>query len=315
VSHLHDCLIIGGGAAGLNGALVLGRARRDVLVLDAGRQSNRPAHAVGGLLAQEGTAPDALYAAGHTQLERYPSVTVEHGEAVAVDPRDDGTFLARLAGGGAVLARRVLLATGMDYAAPELPGVAERWGGAVFHCPFCHGWEVRDGALAVLGDGDVGVLKALLLRCWSDDVVLLGDGFDAAGRAKLDTAGIRVDERPVVAIRGAGATVVFADGEELARDGVLVAAPLRQRSPLAADLGVELDPAGTIVVDELGRTSVPGVFAAGDVAGTIQMVSAALGAGAAAGAYVHQSLLAEQYELPFPLATTRPAAAPAAGAR
>jgi thioredoxin reductase len=307
--------VVGGGAAGLNGALVLGRARRDVLLVDAGRQSNRAADGVGGLLAQEGTAPDALYAAGHAQLAGYPSVTATRDEVLAVTPLDDGTFRARLAGGGDVRARRVLLAAGMDYVPPDLPGVAERWGGAVFHCPFCHGWEVRDGALAVLGDGEKGVYVALLLRGWSDDVVLLGSGFDADGRAKLDAAGVRVDERPVVAVRDTGATVVFADGEELPRDGLLVGAPMRQRSPLAEDLGVELNPSGTIAVDDFARTSVPGVFAAGDVAGTIQMVSAALGDGARAGAFIRHSLLAEEHDLEFPPGATAPSAAPAAGAR
>src|SRR5919109_4786601 len=153
----------------------------------------------------------------------------------------------------------------MDYVPPELPGVAERWGDAVFHCPFCHGWEVRDGALAVLGEGDTGVGKALLLRGWSDDVVILGRDIDSAGRAKLDAAGVPVDERPVVAVRDK-ATVVFADGSELPRDGLLVPAPMRQRSGLAEALGLDLAPAGTIVVDELGRTSAPRVFAAGDLA-------------------------------------------------
>jgi thioredoxin reductase len=314
VSHLRDCLVLGGGVAGLNGALVLGRARRDVLLLDAGRQSNRPAHAVGGLLAQEGTAPDALYAAAHVQLARYPSVTIERGEAVAVEPLDDGAFRARLGAAGDVHARSVLLATGMDYGPPDLPGVAERWGDAVFHCPFCHGWEVRDGALAVLGDGEMNIVRALLLRGWSDDVVLFGSGFDDAGRAKLAAAGVRIDERPVVAVRGAAATVVFAGGEELPRDGLLVAAPLSQRSGLAAELGLELSPAGTVVVDEYARTSVPGVFAAGDVAGTTPMVAAALGAGAAAGAFVHQSLLAREHDLAFPFVKP-PSAATAAGAR
>jgi thioredoxin reductase len=315
VSHLHDCLIVGGGAAGLNGALVLGRARQDVVLVDAGRQSNRVAHAVGGLLSQEGTAPDALYAAAHAQLAGYPSVTVQRDEVLAVTALDDGTFRAQLAGAGDVAARRVLLAAGMEYVPPDLPGVAERWGEAVFHCPFCHGWEVRDGALAVLGDGEKGVYLALLLRGWSDDVVLLGSGFDPTGREKLDAAGVRIDERPVVAVRGAGATVVFADGEELPRDGLLVGAPLRQRSSLAADLGVELNPTGTIAVDEFARASVPGVFAAGDVAGTIQMVPAALGAGARAGAFIRHSLLAEDHDLPFPPGATAQSAAPAAGAR
>src|SRR5262245_44154346 len=138
----YDCLIVGGGAAGLSAALVLGRARRDVLLADAGEQSNRAADAVGGLLAEEGTAPGALYGAGRRQLAAYPSVTLHDDEVRASERREDGSFHARLAVGDDVVARRVLLAMGMAYEPPNLPGVAERWGGAVFHCPFCHGWEV-----------------------------------------------------------------------------------------------------------------------------------------------------------------------------
>ena len=179
----------------------------------------------------------------------------------------------------------VLIAAGMDYAVPELPGVAERWGDAVFHCPFCHGWEVRDGRLALLADGDHAVIAGLLLRGWSDDVTLLGR-VDDAGRAKLEAAGVHIDERPVAAVTGDRATVVFEDGGELELDGLMVHAPLRQRSTLAAGLGLELDGAGAITVDRFFRTSLPGVFAAGDVAGTVAQVSAAIGAGAtAAGAH------------------------------
>jgi thioredoxin reductase len=296
---VQDCIVVGGGAAGLSAALVLGRARCDVLVVDAGQQSNRPAPAVGGLLAQDGTSPDALYATGHEQLTAHPTVTLRDGEVVAIERRDNGAFAARLADGEEAVGRRILLTTGMEYAPPDLPGVSERWGEAVFHCPFCHGWEVRDGALAVLGDGDAGVYKALLLSGWSDDVVLLGGELDEAARAKLDAAGVPVDERPVVAVRDK-ATVVFDDGSELPRDGLLVAAPMRQRSDLAAALGLGLEEKGTIAVDDIGRTSVAGVFAAGDVAGTVPMVAAAIGAGARAGAYIRHSLVAEEHDLPFP---------------
>jgi thioredoxin reductase len=312
VSHLHHCLVVGGGAAGLSGALVLGRARQDVVVVDAGRQSNRAAHAVGGLLAQEGTSPDALYATAHEQLRQYPSVSIRRDEVVAVAADDDG-FTARLAGGDELRARRILFTAGMEDVPPDLPGVAERWGGTVFHCPSCHGWEVRDGALAMLGEGDKAVHMSLLLRGWSDDVVLLGR-VDADGRAKLEAAGVRIDERPVAAITGAGATIVFADGDELPRDGLLVGAPLRQRSSLAEDLGLELNEAGAVVVDAFGRTSVPGVFAAGDVAGTLAQVSAAIGDGGKAGAMIRQSLLAEEHDLPLPFGAT-PASASAAAAR
>ena len=308
MSHLHDCLIVGAGAAGLSGALVLGRARHDVLVVDAGRQSNRPAHAIGGLLAQDGTAPIELYAAGREQLAGYPSVTLREGEVAAIDATGDGTFRALLDGGGEIAARRVLLATGMQYTPPDLPGVAERWGNTVFHCPFCHGWEVRDGALAVLEDGAGAVLRTLLLRGWSDDVVLLSSDVDPEGRAKLAAAGVPIDEREVAGVRDA-ATVVFADGSELARDAVMVAAPMAQRSTLAADLGLDLSPVGTIVVDDHGQTSLPGVFAAGDVAGQVQMVSVAIGDGGRVAAQVRFSLLGEDHGLPFPPGAHAPAPA------
>jgi thioredoxin reductase len=307
VSHLHECLIVGGGAAGLSAAVVLGRARRDVVLVDAGEQSNRPAHAIGGLLGHESTAPAELYAAGHAQLAQYPTVERREDAVVAIEP-DAGAFRARLAGGDEVRARRVLLAAGMEYATPDLPGVAERWGDKVFHCPFCHGWEVRDGALAVIADGEKAAMVSLLLLGWSDDVVLLGR-VDDAGREKLEAAGVRVDERAVAAITGERATVVFADGSELARDGVLVTAPLRQRSTLAADLGLDFDEAGAVKVDAGGRTSLSGVFAAGDVAGTMASVAAAIGAGHTAAAMVRHSLLVEDYDLPTP------SAAPAAAAR
>jgi thioredoxin reductase len=289
--------VVGGGAAGLSAAVVLGRARQDVLVVDAGRQSNRPAHAIGGLLAQEGTSPAALYASAHEQLAHYPSVTIRPGDVRAIE-RDGAAFRARV-GDEEVRARRVLLAMGMDYVVPDLPGVAERWGDRVFHCPFCHGWEVRDGGLAVLADGEKAVMVSLLLLGWSADVVLLGR-VDDEGREQLEAAGVRIDERPVAAITGDRATVVFADGSELPRDGVLVTAPLRQRSPLAADLGLELNDAGAVVVEAGGRTSVPGVFAAGDVAGTMASVAAAIGAGSTAGAMIRHSLLAEDYDLATP---------------
>jgi thioredoxin reductase len=305
VSQLHDCLIVGGGAAGLSASLVLGRARRDALLVDAGAQSNRPAHAVGGLLAQEGTSPAALYEAGSAQLAGYPSVTTRRDRVTAIERREDGTFAARLADGDSVAARRVLLATGMEYVPPDLPGVAERWGDTVFHCPFCHGWEVRDGALAALGDGEVGVTKALLLRGWSDEVVLLGTGLDPDGRAKLESANVTVDERPVTAIAGERATVVFADGGELPRDGVLVGAPPRQRSDLVQRLGLDLSENGTVAVNGFGETSVSGLFAAGDVAGTPAMVASAIGAGASTAAFLRHSLLAEDHDLPVPPAARR----------
>lgn len=298
-----DCIVVGGGAAGLSAALVLGRARRRTLVVDAGRQSNRPAHAMGGLLGWDGRPPGDLYAAGRADLGAYPSVEVRDGEVVGGAPRDGG-FVVDLADGGRETARRVLLASGMDYAAPDLPGVAERWGRSVFHCPFCHGWEVRERPLGVLGGDAMGLHRALLLRMWSDDVVLFTDGpADHAPEdaERLARAGVAVDDRPVARLRGEGErleAVVFADGSERVVEGLLVAAPMRQRSGLAAALGATAGPGHPGAVDPVearngAAPQAPGVFVAGDLTGEMPSVASAIASGSRAAAAVVQSLMGD----------------------
>ena len=289
----HQALIVGGGAAGLSAALVLGRARVDTLLVDAGEPSNLAAPAIGGLLGQHDTSPGSLYAAGREQLAELPSVTVADDTVTDLATG----FRATLAGGGSVSADRVVLATGMHYQRPDLPGVERFWGGAVFHCPYCHGWEHRDGRLAVLGGQGVAH-RAPLLRQWSDDVVVLADDLAAEDRDALDAAGIPVDERPVAALEGEGtrlSAVRFADGSELERDGVMVVAPLRPRDDLGPQLGCETTDTpiatGLLVTDNLQQTTVPGVFAAGDVSAMMQQVALAIAAGSMAAAATHRSLV------------------------
>jgi thioredoxin reductase len=313
-----DCIVVGGGAAGLSAALVLGRARRRTLLVDSGEPSNLPAEGIGGLLGHEGRSPAELYAMGRAELEAFPTVerredTVEAGERV------DGGFALDLAGGGRELTRRVILATGMEYRKPDLPGLAPLWGHSVFHCPFCHGWEMRDAPLAVLGGGPGGLHRALLLRGWSDDVMLLSDGpaeLDAADRERLAAAGVEVDERPVsrlIAREGALAAIEFADGSTLPREGLLVPVTIAQRSPLAAQLGAEpAEPgpvvADALVVDTMFRTTSEGVSAAGDVSAQLQQVAGAISAGSLAAVGVVQSLMAEDHGLETPAAPVRTAA-------
>lgn len=298
-----ECLVIGGGAAGLSAALVLGRARKRTLVIDAGRQSNRAAHGIGGLLGHDGRPPAELYELGRKELEQYPSVEVRSGE-VRIAKRCGTGFQVELADGTRERVKRVLLAMGMDYRPPELPGLEEIWGTSVFHCPFCHGWEVRDQPLAVLAEGERAVHMATLMRGWSDDVVLLtggSGGLDAEHRAGLSGAGVTVDDRQVAGLaseRGELTAVVFADGSRLPRRGLLVSTTLHQRTDLAAQLGVKFTVAGpvsvdAIEVDAMSRTSVPGVFAAGDVCAQMPQVAAAVSAGSLAAVSVVQSLMEE----------------------
>lgn len=296
-----DAVVIGGGAAGLSAALVLGRARRRTLLVDAGEQSNRAAHGIGGLLGFDGVPPAQLYARGRDELTRYPSVQVCDDEVVSVAP-DEGGFRVALAGGETVNVRRVLLATGMRYEMPAVDGLENYWGGAVFHCPFCHGWEMRDQPLGVMAQGERAVHLASLLCGWSDDIVVLSNGpaeLSESQRAQLAGRGITIDERPIARVGGSDGrldAVVFADGSALPRSGLLVASTLHQRNGLAQALGVAFTPPGpvpaeSVAVDALSQTSVPGVFAAGDVSAQTYQVAAALASGAAAGASIVRSLL------------------------
>ncbi len=305
-----DCVIVGGGAAGLSAALVLGRARRRTLLVDSGAQSNLSAHGIGGLLGFDGRSPAELYAAGRAELGAYPGVEVRVGTVVSAAP-DGGGFRVTLHDGTDVGTRRILLATGMEYRAPSLPGLAGLWGNSVFHCPFCHGWEARDQPLAVYANGERAVHSALLLRGWTDDVVVLTNGaadVDAAQQELLGAAGVTIDERPIlrlVSADGSLAAVEFTDGDRLPRKGMLVATTLHQRSELAEQLGVDYADPGplaenAVMIDAFHRTSVPGVYAAGDVSVQVPQVAAAVAAGSMAGAAITQSLLADDLGLPIP---------------
>ncbi len=239
-----DIAIIGGGSAGLQAALTLGRMRFDVVVVDAGKPSNAPAHAIGGLLGAHDVAPLDLLATGRAQLAELPSVRLVEGEATRVDAGgavtlDDGTALA---------ARAVVLATGADYAVPDVPGLAELWGSSVIHCPFCHGWESRDARIGLLSAGEEhrGHVAPMLSRLTGDLEVF------------EEIAGLRAEA-------GALRAVVLPDGTEVERDVLFVAAPPAPRDAAFAHLELERTEPNLLAVDPFGRTAVPGLYAAGDL--------------------------------------------------
>lgn len=304
-----ECIVVGGGAAGLSAALVLGRARRRTLVVDAGEQSNLASEGIGGLLGFDGRPPAELYETGRRELEKYPTVEFRRGTVVEGAEDGDG-FALVLDDGDRVTTRRVLLATGMEYCPPDLPGLKSLWGTSVFQCPFCHGWEMRDKRIASLAAGEEAVHSALMLRGWSDDVVLLTDGhpqLDGVDYEQLKAANITIDDRRIAELIGDDGqltAIAFADGTRLERDGLLVEAPLRQRSKLAEQLGAACTPgplaADTIGIDALHRTSAPTVFAAGDTCTEHPYVAGSIASGAQAAMIIAQSLLAEQFGMPYP---------------
>lgn len=295
-SGIRDCIVVGGGAAGLSAALTLVRARHSTLVIDAGRQSNLATAGIGGLLGHDGRPPAEFYAAGRGQLLAYPSAELREAEIVRGVREADGSFTVTLGDGRTERARTVLLAPGMDYRYPRLPGMKERWGHSVFHCPFCHGWENRGRPMGVLASGAVGVHGALNLRGWSDQVTLLTNGGPLSDqqREQVAAGGVGLDERPIAGFDGPGAglrAVAFVDGTELPIGALLVKTTLHQRSSLARDLGASLTEPDemlsveAIKVDAMFRTGVPGLYAAGDAATSVPpSMAAAMASGYLAGA-------------------------------
>ena len=286
-----DVAIVGGGPAGLAAALVLGRMRRRVLLLDADDPAHGVSEGVHGLFGHDGTPPFALRRTAQEQLRPYESVTTE---TVTVEQaRVTPSGFSVVAGGTTSAARVLLLATGMRYELPRIEGVAELWARGVYHCPYCHGWEMRDQPLAVYGAGAAHL--ALLLSSLSDDVVLLTDGssdLDPDEAEQLRRRGIVIRDDAVARLEGGDgslARVVFANGSTDGRTGLFFV-PSFTPSPLAAQLGCEVDQSDAVVIDEDGRTSVPGVFAAGDTTTDKKAVVLAAAAGSRAAYAINAGL-------------------------
>jgi thioredoxin reductase len=296
-SETHDVVIIGGGAAGLSAALVLGRARRRVVVVDAGMPRNAPAAHMQGFLSRDGTPPADLLRAARAEVRRY-------GVEIVDDRVVDATagFALRLAGGRTVEARQVLLATGAVDELPDVGGARERWGRDLLHCPYCHGWEVRDQALGVLGTGPGSVEHAHLLRQWTDDVVLFTHTatVTAGERATLHARAIAVVDGTVerlVVVDDRLRAVRLADGRAVPRDALFIRPALRAHADgPAAALGCELLAGGLVRTDTDGRTSVPGVWAAGNATNPRAQVITAAGEGSAVAIAINTHLVKDDVD-------------------
>ncbi|WP_427896318.1 NAD(P)/FAD-dependent oxidoreductase [Kribbella sp. GL6] len=280
-----DVAVIGGSVAGLQAALTLGRARRQVVLFDDGRARNRNASHVHNYLGVVDLAPSELLAVGRRQLAGY-GVDVRAGRVEAVTPDDDGFVVD----GRHV--RVVVLATGLWDELPDVPGVADGWGQSVVACPHCHGWEVRDQPLVQVGmrgAPDRSVARALLLSRWSDDVVLCTDGDVLTGTQldRLAVAGVKVRTERVAEVRSG---VRLVNGETLAAARVFVVVRQHQQSDLAERLGCQVAD-GAVVIDDGGRTTVPGVYAVGTTAAPALLAIGAAGHAGTVAVAVHGDLL------------------------
>ncbi len=289
---MYDVVVVGGGAAGLSAALVLGRARRRVAVIDAGAPRNAPAAHMQGFVSRDGMPPAEFLAAGRAEVTGYGVELIE-GQVAKIE----AGFVVHLADGGAVNARRILIATGVHDELPDIPGVRERWGRDLLHCPYCHGWEVRDQPIGVLGTEPGSVLHAQLVRQWSNDVVYFVHTSDLQPTEETQLAArgveiVRGEIARLVVEHDRLAGVELTDGRRVARTAVFIRpANVPHADGLAAGLSCEVDAAGFVTVDGSGQTSTPGVWAAGNVVDPRAQVITSAGAGSAAAIAINADLV------------------------
>ncbi|WP_313141282.1 NAD(P)/FAD-dependent oxidoreductase [Stenotrophomonas sp.] len=293
-----DVLIVGGSYAGIAAGLILARARRPVTIIDSGLPRNRAASHSHGVLGQDGISGAELLKNARQQLLDYPTVRWLQGEVVHAQAHADGVDV-RTADGQVLAARKLLLATGIADQLPDLPGLAERWGSTVLHCPYCHGYEVGGGAIGLLGGHPMSAAKAPLFAEWGN-VTFFSQGLPISDEEQvaMQQRGVQVETIPVVGVQGEQPTwleVELADGRRIAQRALFVPAMQQMATPLVQQLGCTLVESlmGVLVeVDMMKQTSVPNVYAAGD-ATTVGNITLAMAEGVRAGIGVHHALVAE----------------------
>lgn len=293
-----DAIIIGGGFAGLSAAYILGRARRHVTIIDSGTPRNRFAAHAHGVLGHDGKSGAEILAEARAQLAAYPTVTFLEGEADSAEGTLD-EFRVRTNGGDVIATRRILLASGVEDRLPGIPGLQERWGKTVLHCPYCHGYEIGGGPIGVIATQPMSAHQAAVVADWGD-VTLFTNGIPEPDEATLDLLaqrGVRLRPGVVISVDGASdapAQVRLANGKNVEVKALFIAPELHIRGTLAQDLGCVLDdsPAGKIIsTNAMKATSIAGVFAAGDNARAFGNITLSSADGVMAGLGLHQSLM------------------------
>ncbi|MEP0914238.1 NAD(P)/FAD-dependent oxidoreductase [Leptolyngbya sp. GB1-A1] len=297
-TNVFDVIIVGGGPAGLTAALMLGRACKRVLVCDAGKPRNQVAHAAHGFFSRDGISPAELLQIGREQLRPYDGVEIQMGEVVDAQKMGD-RFQVTLSHGNQFVGRKLLLATGMKDSLPAIDGFAELWGSSIFHCPYCHGWEVRDQPLAIYGKGEVALEMTFMLTGWSRDLVLCSNGpaeLTHEQRQQLANWEVQLREEKIARLEYQDdklTGIVFTNNEVLPRRGILLRPPSYQHSHLATKLGCNLGSDGIVQVDESKQTSIPGLYAVGDVSSPYSQIAVAVASGTLAAVSINHTLTEE----------------------
>jgi thioredoxin reductase len=295
-----DVVVIGGSFAGLSAAMQIARARRSVLVIDSGKPRNRFASHSHGFLGQDGKTPEEILTVAREQLSAYPTASFMHETVASATGEKDAFELTRTSG-TVIKAKRLIIAVGVSDQLPDLPGLKEKWGDGVLHCPYCHGYEIAGNRLGVFATSNIAAHQAHVVRDWGRVTVFLRDGFsfDADAQSELEKMDVPVESVPLAGIEGEGRSishVVLKDGRRVALDALFVAPQTEMSSPIAKQLGCETTPGPLgdfITVDDWQATSVRGVYAAGDAATGWTNATIASAAGVQAGVAAHQSLIGQ----------------------
>ena len=293
----YDAVIIGGSYAGLSAAMGLGRARRQVLVIDSGAPCNKQTPHSHNFLTQDGNTPAGIAAIAREQVLRYPTITIAADTVIAASGTNND-FTLSLAGGEEVFTRKLLFATGIRDIMPEIPGFADCWGISAIHCPYCHGYEYSDQPTGILANGEAAADFGLLIRNWTAALTIFTNGYSTipeASRIKLEAQGIGINENPVLHVvhdHGQVSQLDLGGGDYAKLNALYARLPFIQHCTLPAALGCELDDKGYLKVNELQSTTVEGIYAAGDNTSPMRAVAAAVAAGAKAAAMLNHELVA-----------------------
>ncbi|WP_439880659.1 NAD(P)/FAD-dependent oxidoreductase [Pontibacter sp. MBLB2868] len=297
---MYDVIIIGGGPAGLNAAMILGRSRRRVAVFDSGEPRNRWARSMNGFLSSDGVNPGDFIKKGRAELEKYSVDLIDIKIESATYSK--GQYVVNDANGKVYHAKKLLLATGLQDDLPELEGILPLYGKSIHHCPYCDGWESRDKAIAVYGKDRNGVGQALAMKNWSDDVTLYTDGTTKLTRAdleKLHNNRVKVNNAKITELEGTDGQLQFIvtdDGQKHPQEAMFFSTGTKQKSNLGQELGCEFTSSGVIRTRRLQQANIPGLYVAGDAARDMQLVIVAAAEGAKAGVAINMELQEEERE-------------------
>lgn len=297
----YDVIIAGGSYAGLSAAMALGRARRQVLIVDSGKPCNRQTPHSHNFLTQDGATPASIAATAKAQVLQYPGIHFKEGEVTSATPTTEG-FTVTTATGEQFAAQKLLFATGVKDEMPAIKGFAESWGISVIHCPYCHGYEVKETPTGILANGDDAFEYVKMIRNWTSQLTIFTNGpstLTAEQLEKIHKHRIDVNEKEIAEIIHAGGQIkelLFKDGSTFALNALYHKPAFRQHCTVPEALGCELTPAGHIVVNEFQASTVPGVYVAGDATTAFRAVSMSVAAGTLAGAMISRELIISKFE-------------------